>query len=167
MASSKTYTWAEFERGMKDLPQEVKNLALGEIRENMFNLSRILETVSEARAYDTAQGTKPSTGNTHTRGRVYGMRLKPTIQRFKNKNNALKAYAVIGNLNAKRGGAIYAPMQLGGYRPGNIGRNAIVKKRRILGKDYFAKAYQMAGNQVQNLAMRKSISILDKYLNRI
>ena len=131
MASSKTYTWKEFERGMDKIPEEIKRLALDEVRDNMFNLSRILETVADARAYDTAPGTKASTRNTRAKGRLYGKRLAPTIMRFKNRNNPLKAYAVVGNQTWPRGGAIYAAMQLGGYRPG---RPKLSAKAAVLDK---------------------------------
>jgi hypothetical protein len=177
--------------GMNTMQAHLQVKGLTEMREAMHNVTRVLETVAEARAYDTVPGTKASTRNTRSSKRQYNKRLAPTIQRFKNKDNPFKAYVVVGNLTWPRGGAIYAPMQLGGYRPGrhrkaakaaviakfgstakgnatNVGRSALaLQKRRIPGKDYFQKAYAMVGQQVQDLAMRKSVAILDKSLAKI
>ena len=73
-------------------------------------------------------------------------------------------------------------MQLGGYRPGRPSgkqkqdatgsaseKRALLakQKRRIQGKNFFAKAYNAAGPMVQQRAMQAAIKEIDKVLARV
>lgn len=183
MANSKTYTWAEFNAGLKQLPVDVLQKSLPAMREAFMRESAQLEVLTEAQAYTPVAGTKSSAGkNTRSKNRMYGQNLRQTIARFSNKRNPERAYVVIGLRKVFGGGAIYGPMQLKGYRPGRPSgkqrqevtgskserREALARfKRRIPGKNFFAKAYNAAGPMVQQRAMRAAIKEIDKVLARV
>ena len=92
MANKKTYTWAEFNEGLKRLPADVLQKALPAMKEAFMRESAQLEVITEQHAYTPAPGTKSSAGkNTRMRGRIYGQTLRQTIARFSNERNPERA----------------------------------------------------------------------------
>jgi hypothetical protein len=193
MTSSKSYTWAEFQRGLEKLPQDIVQKALPEIREEIYKDMAQLESFTDSLAVTMlAPGTKHSNHRIHRtkiKNRQYGANLATTIQRFKNKRNPLMAYVVLGNLKEKRGGAIYGPMQLAGYRPGRpskankdladylIGKGRISKSRKrealaklnpkIPGKNYLAVGMSLFGKATEEIIFHNAVGIVDKYLAKV
>jgi hypothetical protein len=165
MTSSKTYTWEQFNMGLRKLPDDVFNVAMPKIREAIYTASKPLEMIAERIAYQAVPGTKPAqkTGG-----------LRKNINRFANVKNERKAYIVIGL--TPRNNAYWGWMQLQGYPPGR--HSAAEKKkyatrddlrasrqsRKIAGKDFFSRAYKSYGAAVEKRAMQAAIVEIDKVL---
>ena len=195
--SSKSVTWQEFMKGVQDLPQDMREKVLPEIRTEQEAQARVLEKVIERFAYNNQamQGgtiTKKKTRNTRSSLRMYGKNLAGSIESFTNKKNKDKAYAVIGLLPSGigKGGAIYGWMQLAGYRPGRNSKTArqkageaygftkkgisgrareelARKKTRVQGKKFFEVIYSRYGEIAQQRAMQSASKKIDKMLEAI
>ncbi len=178
---TKVTTWKELEASIAKLPADMQQKVLPNVRNTIYKHMAKLEAVAQFIAYQKAPGTQsaPKTG-----------KLVRTIDRFKNKSNPNKAYVVLG-LKTTAGRftpAYYGGMQLAGYAPGRHSskeksgnlktRNGKTttnraqlrlnrQVRQIPGKDYFAKADERMGYQVEEAAWAEAIKEFEKMLDRM
>jgi len=130
--SRKSVTWAQFEAGVKKLPEQMRGNVLQDVRKDINTNMQVLERWAELLAYKkrpfaslSRQKNRKRTPYTLTGN------LKRTIDLFENKKNKSKAYVVLGERMRMGGGgyqadpAYYARFVKGGYSPGKRTRKEL------------------------------------------